>query len=108
MRERDTAMRDMKYVVFKREEFISITDDKGTATQNELLRAALDDAVVIRLHDPFAAPALDGYASSIAVAIEVIQEAGVRHDVINGLQSAADYFAEAAVIAHETSTKLPD
>ena len=77
----------------------------------ELQRHRLDDAVVIRTGDVFAAPALDAYAANIATAITVIRSVPFNSDLdkaAEGLQKIADYFHEAALEARDRVSKLPD
>jgi hypothetical protein len=105
---------DSKYVVIKKSD---ITQKMNYYSGNPNLRdgirvvmdMALSDAVVIRRQDVFAPPALDAYASGIAVALEVLTAAG--HGESEGakhLRSVADYFHEQAQASWDTHRKLPD
>lgn len=104
---------DEKYVVFKRSEFENLLDVHD-AWGMEMMR--LEDAVVIRRRDLFAAPALDTYANSITIAIDVmcghdmpLDEAIEASATIGRLQEIADYFHDQARKSWETqSRKLPD
>lgn len=103
-------MNDNKYVVFKREDFDRIASDKGTATRNELLRVALDDAVVIRKKDVFAPPALDMYANSILVALSMIgtvESGDTPTELTNQLRAIADYFHAQATDSWNQVRSLP-
>lgn len=101
-------MRDSKYLVFKRDEF--------DEWYNNVLKdnvpgvpMALDDATVIRGQDVLAPPALDSYANSLAVVIQVLQQtAGVDPGVIDRLQQTSDYFHTRAKEAWEMERRLPD
>ena len=96
--EREDQMEDNKYVVFKAEDY---DDPSGTGP------TPIDDAVVIRLQDTFAAPALYGYANSIAVAIGILNLHGLQM-VAGDLQKTADYFVTMAEESMNRQTKLPD
>lgn len=97
-----------KYVVFKTEDFEAIAGDKGTATRNEFMRSAVDDAVVIRRQDHFAASALHMYANGIAMACKLLVEEGMDSPFVKSLQDTADYFHEQAVLAEAEAFKFPD
>lgn len=99
-----------KYATFNRQELL---DALALRTANDpvlyetlrkvLTKIEIDDAVVIRRQDLFAAPALHGYAASIDVAIRMGDPASMRD-----LKAVADYFHEQAVLADAESYKLPD
>lgn len=89
-----------KYVVFKRDEY-----------QGQPL-PEIDDAVVIRLQDIFAAGALYTYANSIRTAVEIMSQRSPleNRDIteIEYLNELADYFMEMAAKAESTGNKVPD
>ena len=89
-----------KYMIFKRSDNIAITDGYVTFSTD----AELPDGVVIRRQDLFAAPALDTYASMIAMVADNISDP----DTAAELLAIADYFADQARLAHEEGKKLPD
>ena len=92
-----------KYIVFKRSVFEKIAVDKGTATYNEFLRVAVQDAVVIRRQDKFASPCLLTYAAMISMVADNCPEKDVKEQ----LQAIADYFHHQGVLAGEEGWKLP-
>lgn len=98
-------MDNAKYIVFKRAEFdqwlINHPSDLLGKDGNYAV-VPVPDAVVIRRQDVFAPPALDAYANSISIALE-ISEAPNTH-----LQVIADYFHEQACEAWQTDRKIPD
>ena len=98
-------MIDQKYVVFKREEWEAIAADTGTATRNEFLRSAVEDAVVIRRQDVFAPAALEGYANAITVALSMADPSTPQ---AKRLREIADYFHGQATVAWDTHRKIPD
>jgi hypothetical protein len=91
---------DDKYIVFKRDLAIGVTDGYTTFKDGDEIR----DAVVIRRQDYFASPALAGYAASIAIAIHLIEDPKTRAS----LQAVADYFQRQSELAAEEGWKLPD
>ena len=103
-----------KYVVFKREDWEAAraavaAGYEAVEVVHGLELEEVQDAVVIRRQDVFAAPALDAYANSIRVALEadvmMTSEANPRR---KALERTADYFHEQAVLAWETDRKVPD
>jgi hypothetical protein len=110
-----TIIHDDKYVVFKRDEFEQWLGTVASPTHptdpDEYERAAsalvVDDAVVIRRQDIFAAPMLECYAASISVAADVIQQRGDEVGT-KGLRKIADYFQRQADEARDTTSKVPD
>lgn len=106
-----------KYVTFKAEALDkllvglagSLSPTVGEAL-NEFVSAALDDAVVIRLQDNFAPPALDSYANSIMSAVLLLETSGVELDMVEvgRLKEIADYFHTQAVRSWQINRKLPD
>lgn len=102
-------MSDNKYITFKREDWDSMHERHASIYHNTLKALedeALEDAVVIRTQDAFAAAALHTYANSIAVAARCIGE--LAPSTSQRLQKIADYFHERAVEASDVKTKLPD
>ena len=68
---------------------------------------AIDDAVVIRLKDPFAATALHSYANTILSTIELIPN--LDPDDYQRMIEIADYFAQKAMESQAIKNKrLPD
>ena len=105
---------DEKYIVLKTEDFeeyrrleaqnTGVNVKPGWLTQKRIM-----DAVVIRKQDLFAAAALHTYASSISIAISIIEQRDPEGwHLVNRLRDIADYFHEAAVEAEETGHKVPD
>lgn len=91
---------DGKYITFKRDDLIRVSD--GYVTFPE--QAELYDTVVIRRQDKFASPCLATYASMIALVAQNISDA----DKGKELMAIADYFEEQAQLAAEEGYKLPD
>lgn len=108
-------MNDEKYIVFKRKEFITKMNalrlEVDQSIVSHIQSGAIDDAVVIRRQDVFAPPALDAYANSITIVIEVLKKSNpdiTTEGLIKGLRDAADYFHEQARESWQTVRKLPD
>ncbi len=103
-------MQDSKYAVFKISDFLdayqALNDIPGTdKIIRKFTKDRLDDAVVIRLQDLFAEPALHSYASAIGVALSVMPEGPERAALVD----VSDYFHEASIEAFDhTQKKLPD
>lgn len=99
------AMIDNKYVVFKREELTAALAKWGVEHLGvrEFDRLALPDAVVIRRQDYFAAPALNAYASCIAIAARLVDA-----EQSERLIAIADYFHQQSELAGDEAHKLPD
>ena len=108
-----------KYAVFKISDYEQLTDvatlqRRGISPTQafRLLHGTLiDDAIVIRRQDVFAAPALYSYANSIIVAVKAIKAdaGGYNEPLVERLLKIADYFmSEADKAAHENKGKLPD
>lgn len=93
-------MSDDKYVTFKRENQISVTDGYTTMfnTKDEL-----PDAVVIRRQDLFASPALATYASMIAIAARLLPDEAERRNLLD----VSDYFQRMSELAADEGHKLP-
>lgn len=69
---------------------------------------AVDDAVVIRLKDPFAATALFTYANTIMSMLELMDE-DIDMDTHQRMMDIADYFHERACTSQKVAGKrLPD
>lgn len=109
-------MPDEKYVVVKRENFRK-TDSPGVFLVEE--RHVLEDAVVIRTQDVFAAGGLSAYAHSIVAYIELLrtmpfmpQPMPNANNLAEMLQDVADYFMDQSREAEgrlaRGECKLPD
>jgi hypothetical protein len=88
-----------KYVVYKREDSILVTEGYTTFMDT----AELSDAVVIRRQDLFASPCLATYASMISL----VAKNHSNPDVGKELLAIADYFEDQARLAAEEGYKLP-
>ena len=104
---------DQKYITFKREEFmqwlgeLSGKDLRNLPVPNLLHNAeriTVEDAVVIRRQDYFAAPALATYASTIGLATHLTDDPKRRAQLI----AIADYFQRQSEIAGDEAWKFPD
>jgi hypothetical protein len=89
-----------KYVTFKREDQILVTEGYVTFMET----AELPDAVVIRRQDLFASPCLATYASMISLVAKNISDP----DRAKELMAIADYFEDQAQHAAAEGWKLPD
>jgi hypothetical protein len=102
---------DEKYITFKRQEFLELVSPEARnfatskALYDKLLDLALPDAVVIRRQDYFASPALNAYASCIAIAARFMNDDLVRQ---GELLAIADYFHQQAELSGDEAWKLPD
>lgn len=103
-------MPDRKYLVVKREDFDELlrttlkADDRvGHHRLTCVEDMALDDAVVIRTRDRFAAPALHAYTEAIRNTVDLLDIYGLPAPP--GLRDVADYFHERAMEAMEHSEK---
>lgn len=96
-----------KYIVFKRKEFNSILLEPSTEPDLiiALSHAQLEDAVVFRTQDRFAAPILDVAAGILALVYETTAEAG---DENPHLVELGDYYSDMAEESRKRDTKLPD
>lgn len=94
-------MKNDKYVVFKRDAW----DREKLAQMYAVGLKEVPDAVVIRLQDAFAAPALDAYANAISVALKLLDKDNENY---TALRTIADYFHEAAAESWQLETKVPD
>lgn len=103
--EMSPPIRDEKYIVFKREDFEQWLD-KYNVARYAAEEIALPDAVVIRTKDPFAGPALHGYAASMALYVNLSH---VNGEAADNLRETGHYFHERAMEADATfEWKLPD
>ena len=94
---------ETKYVVFKLEDY--------QQAQGNLVGAVptpLDDAVVIRLKDPFAATALFTYCNTIMSLLELM-EGSISEEDYTRMLNIADYFHSQALESEKIKGKrLPD
>jgi hypothetical protein len=89
----------------------TIEDDKPKYIVTKADGTPVDDAVVIRLKDPFAAPALYSYANTIMTMLEVGADMGMglEAEEYQRMLDIADYFHERGVEAESIKGKrLPD
>jgi hypothetical protein len=99
-----------KYIVFKLDEFQTwetLEEADGMAPPPK----ALDDAVVIRLKDPFASTALFTYCNTIMSFLELLEnlERAISEDEHQSLLDIADYFHSQALESEKIKGKrLPD
>ena len=96
-------MEDEKYVVFKREDWDRYVADRDAGRSGSL--PYVPDAVVIRTQDIFAGPALDMYASAVALAAKLIPKSSSAYFQ---LMHVADYFHTRAEEARDQEGKIPD
>lgn len=97
---------DAKYLVYKQEEMTGWVE--GNLAIAQTIPAALDDAVVIRLKDPFAATALYTYCNTIMSFMELMEDTMTQEEHRRMLD-IADYFHERAVSSEKIKGKrLPD
>ena len=97
---------DAKYLVYKQEEMTTWVE--GNLTVAQTIPAALDDAVVIRLKDPFAATALYTYANTILSLLELL-EGTIPNEEYQRMRDIADYFHQQAMESQAIKGKrLPD
>jgi hypothetical protein len=89
-----------KYVTFKRDDVIMVTEGFVTFKQE----SELPDAVVIRRQDKFASPCLLTYAAMISMVAENHPDEIIKVE----LQLIADYFHQQGIMAGEEGYKLPD
>ena len=93
-------MNHSKYVTFKRDDVIQVTEGFVTfKTESEL-----PDVVVIRRQDKFASPCLLTYAAMISMVADNHPDEIIRVE----LQLIADYFHQQGILAGEEGHKLPD
>src|SRR4051812_12163604 len=100
-------MKDEKYVVFKREEWVAFERAADGVINWEKLQESqafphiVDDAVVVRKQDIFAGPALHAYSSSISTALEILdaEQVVLGGGVVHRLNEIRDYFFQQALEA---------
>jgi hypothetical protein len=110
-----------KYAVFKWEDLnpsMEGGDTPGLTLINVLDVGILEDAVVIRRQDVFAAPAFAEYAGQINTfldAMNTMVEMGAISalderfsTMMAELEEKAEYFMAQSVLAYETESKIPD
>jgi hypothetical protein len=91
-----------KYVVFKREDWPWPNTGEHVSPQ------PLDDAVVIRLKDPFAATALFTYCNTIMSSLELLEDF-ISEEDYQRMLNIADYFHQQAMASEKIKGKrLPD
>jgi hypothetical protein len=99
-----------KYIVFKRDEFMDLASPQAVNMKTaeirfeKLLGVSLPDAVVIRRQDFFASPALNAYASCIAIAARLVDDAKIKTELLK----ISDYFHQQAELSGDEAWKLPD
>jgi len=101
---------DPKYIVFKAEEFDRWNNLVG-GTKKAGLQGRVDDAVVIRLKDPFAATALYTYCNTIMSFLELMddRDASMTEEERQRMLDIADYFHGQAMDSEKIKGKrLPD
>ena len=117
-------IRDEKYIVFKRDDWEAFLGEDLPAVEDLSVPEPIEDAVVIRRQDLFAASALDAYSDSIGVSIDVAESLRsrilaaakgrapdeVRHldDALKRLRGIRDYFKAQADQARADGGKIPD
>ena len=90
-----------KYIVFKLDEWQGIVEP-STYPQ------PVDDAVVIRLKDPYASSALHAYTNAILTVLDLLAD-NLDPDTYQEQLDIADYFHQKAVESSEIKGKrLPD
>lgn len=113
-------MADDKYVTLKREDWVafhgalSVAFSSTPVRERPMTPAPLEDTVVIRKQDIFAASGLSAYANAmvaVADAIAAIPEVrgDSNHPLLERLEQVSDYFFEQAEEArHWPDRKVPD
>lgn len=105
------GMRDDKYVVFKLEDYQEWLSNAGATL------SPLEDAVVIRTQDIFAAPALYAYANCISTCREILERvqqvdgnrASFHPAYLERLRTIEEYFMDRGDEAdNHASKKVPD
>jgi hypothetical protein len=96
----EPLIQDEKYVVFKRDDIISVTDGYVTFATDKVL----EDAVVIRRQDKFASTALATYATTIAMVAQTTPDEVLAKRLLN----VADYFQQQSEAAADQGYKFPD
>jgi hypothetical protein len=83
-----------------------VTEDKYIVTKRD--GTPVDDAVVIRLKDPFAATALHTYCSAILTVLDLMRD-DMEEEEYQRMLDIADYFHQQAVESSKIEGKrLPD
>jgi hypothetical protein len=94
---------EAKYIVFKLEEW-----EHSVGTDLGAYPIPLDDAVVIRLKDPYASSALHAYTNAILTVLDILGDHLSPEEYQQQLD-IADYFHQQAVASGEIKGKrLPD
>lgn len=97
---------DAKYLVYKQEEMTNWVESNLAIAQT--IPAALDDAVVIRLKDPYASSALHAYTNAILTVLDILDN-NIDPDEYQRQLDIADYFHSQAVASGEIKNKrFPD
>lgn len=103
-----------KYVVFKREDWEEAMpkylQQQSARGYSVPLPEEVDDAVVMRRQDIFAAPAFRLYAATIAASLAVAAKIVAPGMVISNfkLENTAKYFDEQAELSEQEERKVPD
>jgi hypothetical protein len=104
------SLKDEKYIVFKRDEFIKAMTPyafnyaSAELKAEQMLDLAIPDAVVIRRQDKFASPALYTYANMISMVAMMDSDLVRQRELLD----IADYFQTQAELAGDEAWKLPD
>ena len=94
-----------KYITFKADDYAQWMKD-GRRIQG--LPQPVDDAVVIRLKDPYASSALHAYTNAILTVLDLMAD-DLDPDTYQAQLDIADYFHQMAVSSSEIKGKrLPD
>jgi len=106
-------MKNEKYVVFKADDWAYFMEQEGSMLSIAEPPQPLDDAVVIRTQDMFAAAGLSAYAHNIRLAMELWRGDGqYAPSSILDLRDTADYFMDCSREAEDRlargDCKLPD
>lgn len=111
---------DAKYVIFKVEDWDDLINEINKRFADRphhmasilkmVAKAMVDDGIVIRRQEFFAAPALHAYAYAIDVAIKAVRSdaGGYNEAMVRNLRGIADYFHSQAALAEEEGYKIPD
>lgn len=103
-----------KYVVFKRadweEEMLPYIGQQKARGYSAPIPEEVDDAVVMRRQDIFAAPAFRLYAATIAASLAVAAKIVAPGMVISNvrLEDTARYFDGQAELSEQEDRKVPD
>jgi hypothetical protein len=103
------AIHDVKYIVFKRDDWSNMARDLPPESCRYLLELAdelaLSDATVIRGQDLLAEPLLAVYVGMLAI---IIKGGNLSDEDRERLTRTADYFHDRAIQAADLGYKLPD